>query len=146
MKNRKVQDRNDKELSKFLSGQMQPVTVVEAPLSPQLGPSPEQSAEEQHIQENESPQQENSRTPGAVEYSCQTCGRKFTKKPYANAHCKPKSSWKCDKCGMEIKQFNNVKRHERICSKPSKLKDVQDLTCTECGRKFTKRCNLERHM
>ena len=103
MKNRKVRDRNDKELSKFLSGQMEPVTVVEDPFSPQFGPSPELRAGTQQSQQNNSTQQENSRTPGAVKYSCETCGRKFSKKPYANAHCKPKSLWKCDNCGIEIK-------------------------------------------
>ena len=119
--------------------------MVEAPLSPQFGPSPERRAGTQQSQQNNSTQQENSRTPGAVKYSCKTCGRKFSKKPYANAHCKPKAVWKCDNCGVEIKQSSNVKRHERSCAKPIQVKDVQVLSCTECGRKFSKRCNLERH-
>jgi hypothetical protein len=58
-------------------------------------------------------------------YSCPKCGKNFSKKPYADVHCKPKPSWKCEQCGIEINQACNVKRHERRCSK-SKKPNIKD--------------------
>lgn len=84
-------------------------------------------------------------------YSCPKCGDKFSKKPYANIHCrKPKPSWKCEKCGVVIKHSCNIKRHKRSCLKAkksgSKEQDMGNLTCEECGKQFMKIYNVVRHM
>jgi hypothetical protein len=80
-------------------------------------------------------------------YSCYKCGKKYSKKSYADVHCKPKPSWNCAKCGKEISQACNVKRHERSCSKPDlPEKEPVNLNCCECGREFKKLSNLVRHM
>ena len=86
-------------------------------------------------------------------YKCHTCGKEFSKKPYAKSHCRAKPSWKCDLCGSEIKQASNVKRHKERCTRKLKPapapapteKQLNVLHCAECGKEFPTAFNLVRH-
>lgn len=83
-------------------------------------------------------------------YYCSTCGKKFSKKPYAKNHCcKAQKVFKCGKCGLEIKHASNVGRHEKKClgkqTASMAQKNVVSLTCGDCGKHFSKLSNLSRH-
>jgi hypothetical protein len=80
---------------------------------------------------------------------------------YALNHCKSKP-WKCDKCGEEIKQTNNINRHRVRCQKRAKLEGQKNYkatgagkstetshevnSCTFCEKVFKNSASLKTHM
>ena len=81
-------------------------------------------------------------------YKCEVCRKEFSKKAYAKVHCKSKKAWQCDRCGTEIVNVQNIKRHKDRCSKPMKVRAPQnktDFKCPECDKQFPSKFNLVRH-
>ena len=77
------------------------------------------------------------------------CNKSFAKQRYAKAHCSKKLPWKCETCFEIIKHSQNIPRHLRRCAEATKPKPKSSLrvfTCEECPKKFSFKCNLERHM
>ena len=102
-----------------------------------------------HNDDSSSSAQESSLKKKTVKlYKCEVCKKEFSKKAYAKVHCKRKKVWQCDRCGIEIVNVQNIKRHKVRCSKPEKVKAPQkktDLKCAECGKQFPSNFNLVRH-
>ena len=82
-------------------------------------------------------------------YKCTECNKSFAKQRYAKALCSKKLPWKCETCFEIIKHSQNIPRHLRRCAEATKPKPKSSLrvfTCEECPKKFSFKCNLERHM
>ena len=81
-------------------------------------------------------------------YKCEVCSKTFTKKAYAMGHCKNKKVWQCGKCGTEIRNAQNIKRHKVRCSKPKPVKvsnQPGSFKCPDCGNQYPSKTNLLRH-
>lgn len=80
-------------------------------------------------------------------YKCENCTKMFAKKAYAISHCK-KQRWQCEKCGNEISNVQNIKRHIERCNKVKPTKPMHKKTihmCQECGEQYPSNSNLLRH-
>ena len=79
-------------------------------------------------------------------YKCEKCDKRFIKRAYAKSHCK-KQNWQCEKCGSEIANVQNVKRHKDRCNreKPVKVMTKPDHRCSICGMAYASNSNLLKH-
>ncbi|GBN29423.1 Zinc finger protein OZF [Araneus ventricosus] len=75
-------------------------------------------------------------------YSCEVCGKAFTRKEYLNHHDlihKDDKPFECEVCGKSFRRKEHLKRHAltHTGDKP--------FECKLCGRMFSAKTNLNRH-
>ncbi|CAJ0580898.1 unnamed protein product, partial [Mesorhabditis spiculigera] len=77
------------------------------------------------------------------EFTCGTCGKKFSMQRLLNRHLKCHSELKrylCTFCGKGFNDTFDLKRHTRTHT------GVRPYKCECCDKSFTQRCSLESHL
>ena len=84
---------------------------------------------------------------GNPKYYCQKCNKEFSRRNYAEKHCKTKLTWRCPDCFEEIVHSKNVERHKKRCKvdKISSTVTPKEFRCQYCDKVFPSKFNLQRH-
>ncbi|CAG9538387.1 unnamed protein product [Cercopithifilaria johnstoni] len=75
-------------------------------------------------------------------FECKMCNETFKERHHLGGHMithTNEKTQKCNVCNKEFKHFKDLRRHKLTHG------NVR-FQCKECGRNFTQKCNLKRHM
>lgn len=85
------------------------------------------------------------------QFECETCGKKFMRKPYLISHMKTHKilvdkNFQCEKCPEKFFYRVQLLKHQLVHMTSEEQKLVKLYDCKQCGRQYAAQANLNSHI